>query len=406
MSSRGWIVLGIGLHLAFQLAPAWKKVSSTPSGRDFASYYYATQAAADGADPYDTAALSKAARNDHTRRVVNPYFYPPPFLYSVAWSLPMTLPSATIVMLGLNEALLAGCLALMHFSFGVAPWALALLLATYTPIPDNAWMGQANLLALFPALAGLALARRPVISGVLVGIAGMFKMSPALYLLWFALRRNVRAFAVAGLTAIALTLLSLPLVGPDAQVRFYTQVLPGFLAGDYHDLTVPISLPANHSIPDLYNYLWPGPHPTRLSVTAAWASRITGLALLGAWAWRFRHQGEERRALGALTVLMVILPAYTYEHHLVFLLPAVGVAASGIRGVGSAVVFGVSYFLLAWPLEWLRATQGFVGAHGGGVVAEIGLRESKFLAEVGILGLLTVSSDSPSPTTSATARSS
>lgn len=377
-SARAWILLGLVAHLIFQLRPAVDKVWGARHGRDFASYYYAVQVAAEGRDPYETRLLDAAARADRTRKAVNPYFYPPPFLLSVAWAVPLDLATAYRAMLVLNELLLAACLWIARARWRVAPWVIALLLAGWSPIPDNAWMGQANLVALLPALAGLALAeRRPVAGGVLVGVASMFKMSPALFLGWWLLRRRWTPVVAALVTAVALSALSLPLVGVDAQLRFYQEVLPGFGVGDYHGLSVPISLPANHSIPDLFDRLWPGPNPTRLSEPAVIASRVVTLALLALWAWRARGL-DEGPALGALTVLMVAIPAYTYEHHLVFLLLPVLVA--GTRA--SPWVFVPVFFFLAWPLDWLRWTQKQVPALDGL------LRESKFLAEVALYLLL------------------
>jgi alpha-1,2-mannosyltransferase len=376
---RRWspLALGLALHLAFQLHPAWKQVKAAKHGRDFASYYYGLQVAWDGGDPYDTAALDAAAREDHTRKEVNPYFYPPPFLLGVAWARPLSLGDAARVMLGLNEALLAACLAVLVRAFSAPLWAVGLLLASYTPIPDNAWMGQANLLALLPALLGLALApRRPLTGGVLVGVAAMMKMSPALYLGYWLLRRQWRPAVAACVTAVGLSLATLPLVGPATQIRFYAEILPGFLRGDYHDLTVPISLPANHSIPDLWNLLWPGPTRTSLSGPAQWASKLCAVAALGAWAWRFRRPGEEAKAIGALTILMVVIPAYTYEHHLVFLLPAVLAAAT------LSPWFFVAYFFLAWPLDALRWAQKALPG------PDWLFRESKFAAEVAFFLLL------------------
>lgn len=391
------VVLGLIGHVVLQALPAWKKVSSGGGGRDFASYYYAAEVALDGGDPYDTEAMSAMAVAEHTRKSVHPFFYPPPFLFAVAWVGPVSLQMAYQTWFFVNEALLFGGLALGVCAFGVPLWAAALLLWTWSPIPDNAWMGQANLLALVPALAGLAIAeKRPVAGGVLVGVAAMLKMSPALFLGWWLLRRNWKAVGAAVGTALALSLAALSMVGFDATLRFYTSVLPGFSKGDYHGLKVPISLEANHSIPDLYNRLFPDPGPF-LSISAQRASTATILLLLALWAWRARTATRPAAALGALTVLMVATPVYTYEHHLVFLVVAMGTAAGVVaevgrerwRNGGRAGAVGLwmlmvgTWFFMAWPLPWLREVQAALPA---------GLRplcrESKTLAEAGLFGLL------------------
>jgi hypothetical protein len=343
--------------------------------------------AADGGDPYDKGALGRAAQAERTRKTVHPYFYPPPFLLGMTWALPLTLRQGALGMLVLNEALLAACLVVLRRAFAVPLWGIALVIAAYTPIPDNAWMGQANLMALLPALAGLALApRRPVAGGVLVGVAGMMKMSPALFLGYWALRGNWRAAITAAVTAAALTVAALPLVPLDVQIGFYTDVLPGFFAGDYHGLTVPIVMNANHSIPELFARLWPAASPTALSPAARRAGTLVNLALLALWAWRVRARpaggapaaqpsaAEDAAALGALTVLMVVSPAYAYEHHLVFLLPTVLIAAR-VLPLGA---FLPLFTLLSWPLSWLDPVSKALPAFARG------FQELKFVAAMGL----------------------
>jgi hypothetical protein len=351
------LVLGICAHLAFGFSTAYKRVRAARHGADYASYHYAVRVAFRGGDPYETRALERVARKEHTRKQVHPYLYPPPFLLSMLWSLPLGLARASLVMLALNELLLAGCVALCLRSFRVAPWAMGLLLACYRPIADNAWMGQANLIALFPLLLGFAIAsRRPWVGGALVGAAAMMKMSPALCLLYWALQRRFQPIVAAVVAAIVLSLATLPLVGLQAQLRFYTEVLPGFSSGDYHGLRIPITLRANHSIPDIFNSLWPSGSKFRLSSLARIASTVATLSLLAVWAFRYRKPlttDPDPNAIGALTVIMTLLPVYAYEHHLVFLLLAIGAALTtrpGLLALAAA-------FFVGWPLGWLRATQ-------------------------------------------------
>lgn len=392
-----FVVLGLFGHVFMQARPAWKKVSTGGGGRDFASYYYAAEVALDGGDPYDTEAMTAKAVAERTRKSVHPFFYPPPFLFAVAWVGPVSLQTAYETWFFVNELLLIGSLALGVWAYGVPLWAAALLLWTWSPIPDNAWMGQANLLALVPALAGLAIAeKRPVAGGVLVGVAAMLKMSPALFLGWWLIRRNWRAVAAACGAAVALSGAALSMVGWRATLRFYTEVLPGFSKGDYHGLKVPISLEANHSIPDLYNRLFPDPGPF-LSATAQHASTATILLLLALCAWRARTATRPAAMLGALTVLMVATPVYTYEHHLVFLVIAMGTAAGAVGEVGAArwargerasvvglwILLVGAWFFLAWPLTWLREVQAALPE-----VLRPLCRESKTVAEAALFGLL------------------
>lgn len=386
-SKRFWLALALAGHLLLQVWPAWNVIAVNNSGRDFASYYYGLKVAAQGGDPYETPALTAVARAEGSRKSsVQPYFYPPPFLLTMLWSSPLSLMAAYKGMFILNELCLLGILGVLAYFFEISLPIVALICWVYSPIPDNAQMGQANLLALFPALLGLALSRqRPVWAGILVGMAGMMKMSPALLLLHFALQRRWTAVGVAALTAVGLSVLALPWVDFTHQLRFYLEILPGFSTGAYNGLTVPITLNANHSIPDLLNRAFPSGNDL-LSPTALRLSQLCFVASLGLWGWRYRpraeHLTEELPAIGALMVWMVILPVYTYEHHLVFLIPAVCIAAQQAQGRGRQIAFVIMLFFLVWPLGWLTASQKALPG------ASAWIRESKFFAEMALLSFL------------------
>jgi alpha-1,2-mannosyltransferase len=266
-------------------------------------------------------------------------------------------------------------------AFGAAPWMVALLWATYTPVLDHAVVGQADLLVLFLLLAGAAWTQRwPWAGGALLGAAAMCKMSPALLLLYWARRRELRPVLAAIACAAALTVLALPLVRAGFQLRFYAEVLPGFGAGHYHGLDVPIAIP-NHSIPALFNRIWPGPAPSRLSPAARWASGATTLLLLGAWTWRTRRAWPEPLALGTLTVLMVTIPVYAFEHHLVFLLLALGAAGTARPGASFALAYGALALPLVLPVPLIdRAVRVLPSLQGW-------ILEAKFAATMGLLAL-------------------
>lgn len=346
-------------YAGLSMVPAWTKVKNAKHARDFATYHYAAAEVLDGGDPYDTRSLSRKARQDGTRKSVHPYFYPPPFVLSVLWSPSFELLTSYRAWFWFNQLLVLLCMALFRAWFRV-PWAVVgVVLLTFTPITDNAKMGQANLLVLAAAVAGLWLK-----NGALVGAAAMAKMSPALYLgAWFV-RRAYRPILAAVALAIGSSVLALPWVDLDSQIRFYTEVLPGFSTGNYHGLTVKIGLPANHSIPDLFNQMWPGPDRHTLSESAAFAAKACSLGLLVCLLALARHERDRlgnAAVFGAITVLMLITPVYTYEHHLVMaMFPAAVVGAAlldGRLGRWGWAVGVPAYFFTAWPLYWLRPLQ-------------------------------------------------
>ena len=393
-NSRLFVVVALVLFaLVAQVLPAWSKVSGAKSARDYATYHYAVQEAFSGGDPYVKRSLSRRAKDEGTRKSVHPYFYPPPFLLLMFWAVPLTLEQGYRLFFFVNQAALLGVLWCMRRWFAPSAAVLAFVAATLSPVADSAEMGQANLLVLLLAVVGLWRLRGGVLS-----IAAMAKMSPALYLVWWAIQRRWKPVLMAILGAILLSVAVLPLVDLRVQMKFYTEILPGFSSGQYHGLTVPITLPANHSIPDLYNQLWPGETNHILSPIAQRAASLTTLGLLGALAVLSRRSRDplgQANIAGSFTCLLIVTPVYAYEHHLALvLLPAAALGAAVENGRlprWSLPLIGLSYFCVAWPLFWLRAAQGVLPD-----AAHWWLQECKFFGVV-MLGLFCIVAATRSP---------
>ena len=198
----------------------------------------------------------------------------------------------------------------MEYSF-----AASLLL---WPVIDTMKMGQINL---FVGLMMLVALRNR--SGIALAVASMTKMSPALIFFGWLTDKQWRTAGVCALTCIGLSALVLPWVPIHEQVRFYIEILPEFSTGAYHGLKVPINIPANHSIPDLYNQLFPSHSATVLSNFAKRMSGLTsGVIFVSILLWMRRLTVSESKlfALMSLIPLMLIMPVYCYEHHLALLL--------------------------------------------------------------------------------------
>ncbi len=410
LRSLGILVVAVAAawHLLTLLSPAWMSATRASRGRDFASYYYAARVAAEGGDPYDKQALAKAAREDGSSRGVHPFLYAPPFLLLVSWTPAVGVETAYRIWFWLHElASLLAVLVLWRWWRPLGPHLpvlLAVVFALMTAIPNNHAMGQANFAGLALALAGLWQTdeRRPWLGGALMGAACMLKMSPALWVFWWIARREYRAVAGAVLAGLVLSLLTLPLAGLTVQLGFYTDILPTFGSGDYNGLSVPIGLFGNHSIPNLIDALLPGEGGT-LAPAARAISGILALALLGSLTVLFAdppaHSSEPRadqlqRAAQAacIGVLILLVPVYTYEHHLVFALPAAVIALhAAIVGrlerrwlVPVALCVGV----LLFDLRGLRGLAQSLPRTLDAVAAI--LRELKFAALVGLLAATAV----------------
>ncbi|MBW2255439.1 MAG: DUF2029 domain-containing protein [Deltaproteobacteria bacterium] len=384
------LLLAVAWH-AWAVGDQWTKSRRVRGGSDFASYYYATRVAWEGGNPYDKTALEAAAHQEETRRFVHPFFYPPPYLLTMAWTLPLELRTSYRAWFWLDELFALLC-ALVLWRWwrplgDALPVVLAVAVATLTAIPNNHMMGQVNLPVLALVLAGLWQAERDreALGGALLGVACMMKMSPVLFVGWWLLRGRWKAAAAACVAGVLLTLAVLPLAGPAVQLHFYTQVLPGFGSGDYNGLLVPIDLFGNHSIPDLLNRAFPEQGPG-LSWTARTLSAMTALALVAGMAWWFRKGPPDLQALGAqvstVGLVMLLVPVYTYEHHLVWALPAVVVTAAAVVQGRVRWWWGIplaaAWLLWAFELSTLKSAWKEVGDTAP--LLAFALREGKFAA--------------------------
>jgi len=409
-------IIGTVIYGFSTATTGWEDIRESSSARDFASYFYALEAALGGDSPYDTELLGDLARIDGTRGSVYPYFYPPPYLISMSWAAPHNLATSYAIFFWLGTICFATILlGLWRWHPSPALVSIAgVVMATYSPIANSHRMGQANLLMLAFLVWGLLLAEREekrsvVLGGLLVGYACMMKMSPAIFVLWWMVRKKKLAVMAAIFMAIASSLATLPLVGIEHQIEFYLEVLPGFAGGDYHDLTVPLNIPANHSWGNLWMQITSGfgglPRTSPPTQLASNLAMFSSLAALSALLFRFRSKSQEPVTLmcsaGALMSFMVLFPAYTYEHHLVYMLLPIGAvvaaAHAGRLNMAWIALFFVSYVFLAWPLPGFKETANNLGSDWG-LSAKIIMLESKSIAVVAMGVLCFVGAVSTSKT--------
>jgi hypothetical protein len=397
MTQRARAVLALVLaacltwHALGLLSPEKQQSPRDSAGRDYASYHYAAEVAAGGGDPWSVEAIRAAAAAEGLRKNVHPFFYPPPYLLLTAWAPAVPMLTGFEIWRWIDEiaTILTGiALAVWWQPLGrkpgselgeiVGPAAVAVLVAGVYGVLYGHQMGQANFLVLLVTVAGLWLEpRRPWLGGALVGAACMWKMSPALFVAWWLLHRRWQPAAAAVITAIALSIAALPLAGPAEQLRFYTEILPGFGSGNYNGLTIRIDMFGNHSVPNVFEQLWPGDQ-TRLSGPAQAASTATALAVVAGLALALRRPPGDllgRAAhIGAICIALLLVPVYTYEHHLIWAIPAIvaAIAATwqGRLEAGWGVALGIAIAALAAPLPDVKELSAMLGGPAGWVVQE------------------------------------
>jgi alpha-1,2-mannosyltransferase len=339
------------------LVPAGFAVQRARDGRDYASFHYAAQLWADGGDPYDSDALTRAARQDGRKGTVYPFFYPPPALPLFAWTLPLSLQWGHRLMALMNVGALLGLGFVLARWLKAPLWLPLLLLACSSGAVETARLGQVN--GVLALLVGLGAWRA---RGAPIAVAALLKMSPAVLLVRFLAARRWRALFMGVGVGVGGLAASLLVVDIALFRRFFVEILPGLSDGGWNGLGVPLSFRANHSLPGLLDGLFPGPDDATLSGTArtlAGGATLVGIAGLG-WLGRVeRDPLGEALLWGALSALIVITPVYAWEHHhVLLLLPMVAVGTALLRGrlpKWAWVVFGLCWAIWAWRLPWWRA---------------------------------------------------
>lgn len=393
------LIAAILWHILAILAPPQQAPKAGSEGRDYASYHYAAHAAQAGDNPWDLDRIEAAAREEGTRTWLHPYLYPAPFLLLVWPFAQLSLGNAFLAWGLFQElALVAAALALawgwrgVHGAVGVVFVALAALMYG---VAYGVELGQANVLVLALVLSGTTVSpEAPRWGGAALGIACMLKMSPALVVLWWLWRGEWVAARWAIGTGLLVCGLTLPLVGLEHQFAFFTEVLPRFGSGDYNGLSIKIEMFGNHSLASVWHTVTLSKETgdrTLLSPLSRALSAASMLTLFMVMAVAFRDAPAEPAVragqLSTVFIAMILVPVYTYEHHLIFALPAMALCLVAIAERQlprwTAVPLGVAIALLCYPLPDVKAfADGVVTT--AWPIAYAFVRESKTLALLAI----------------------
>ena len=368
----------------------WKSTCKATHARDFATYYYAYKVTQNPNlhknenfnIPYQTKNLTQLARKEGTRKSVHPFFYPPPSLLFFSWTQLFSLESSYQIFYVFNQICFGFILVLCKKWFRFSWLSLLFCAVTFTPINNAIIMGQINVLVVLFLMIAIRYN-----NGVLLACAGMIKMSPVYIMFHWIAQRELKPVLWTIISAIILSLFSLVFIDMKQQLFFYSDILPSFSSGNYNGLRIPITLPANHSIPDILNQIIPGPNNKTLDPLAQKISGGISLFLLVfmlGCSWKWRGPRTAMFLSGAFITLFVITPIYTYEHHLAFVfLPIVflgsAVETGEIHSRLEKTFLMCIYFFLAWPLWMLRSIQN------DNEIWNWILQESKFFALIGLM---------------------
>lgn len=390
------LLLGVAIHTGQVIFKAWPQAQASGSANDFATYYWAVQVAVEGGDPYDAAELRAAAAESGFHGYINPYLYPPPFLWLLLWTRPLEILVAYRIWFWANSLfLLAAVSALWLWIPGPRmAFALGASLPLVAAITDNQVMGQANMLVLAMTLWAAVLAHRghARLGGVLLGAGLVMKPVPLALLLLWTLRGRWVSIGFALLSAVTLLVIASFAFGMGIQggvAHYAGEVMPSLFYADYNGLEMTIGGFANHSIANLWARAFPFGDPRRLSDTARIGVILSNVGLIASIMIALRRPPADQvsclAALAAVLCAVLVTPLFTFEHHLVFVLPAV-VAVLGAYGRR------LPYWTLAFVLPalgmlaWdIHSVTHLCQATSGGT--RWLLAEGKFLA-IGCLGIV------------------
>jgi hypothetical protein len=282
-------------------------------------------------------------------------------------------PAAARVWLAVNALLTLACLWLLWsarrlpvLSDQLKAWRMAwfaFLVLTFQPMLSNLWHGQVTaLIFAFFCLSYWLLHRdRPFAAGLALGLIVPFKFYPALFVLYFAWRRQWRLVVGALLSSLAILLVSLLTVGWEGNLAYFRVVVSELGGG---------GIPAfnNQSISGFLLHIF-----TRGDVFA-WLDVevplwLTGLRLIfilllvGTVVWAMRRPpsaiGDAADArdldLALVTFVMLLASPITWYHYYVWLLLPLAVLFDRLL---LAPRLGV------WQIAWLAVAYGLVVVEG------------------------------------------
>lgn len=349
--SLAWLVAAAGLSYA-----AWQLFGHTPYRIDIDVYQMGARAWMDGRPLYRGDALF------HTPIVNLPFTYPPlaaivfcPF----AW---MHMPTASVAITALTLLLLVVSTAMVLARLDVwgtstvlpgPAWLRRLWLAIVAaaasiwlePISSNFAYGQINVVLMTLVIADCLPRRTPWPRGLLLGLGMALKLTPAVFLLYFLLRRDNRAALTALASFAGATLIGFVLAWNDSW-EYWTHTV------HHTDRIGSASLNTDQNIAGALARLALAEQVRSLLWVAA------SLLVLAMTVWAMRRAlraGEPTLALVCVALFGLVVSPVSWSHHWVWVLPTLlvtGIVGWRRRNVALMAVCAIGVALMRWsPID-------------------------------------------------------
>ena len=245
------------------------------------------------------------------------FLYPP---FAAVLAVPLALLPTTVVQLGWTAAGALALVAILH-RFGLQGWLLsvasAVAIYVVEPIVQTLAFGQLGIflvaLVVLDLVPGPRVFRRRLLpEGVLTAVATTIKLTPAIFVVYLLVVRKYRAFWVAVITGIAVTLISAAIV-PVASYDFWTRLAHGD-TGLGHSIIYYTNQSVMADIVRIFG-LGRAPAIAGLVLSAV-------VAVAGVWAAMLWHRlGDVRLAVNLCGVAGLLASPVSWLHHFVWVVP-------------------------------------------------------------------------------------
>ncbi|MCS4534831.1 glycosyltransferase family 87 protein [Corynebacterium sp. HS2168-gen11] len=195
-------------------------------------------------------------------------------------------------------------------------WGVALVLE---PLRNNANFGQINMVVAFLVFLDIVPRSRRIPQGWLIGIAAAIKLTPAVMLLVFLIRRDLRALLMAVIGATSATLIG-TIHNPSQTRDFYTNAI--FVLNDNSKIGVNIGYVTNQSLKGVLTRLWSSHEAAQAAtstITLLWL--LGSVLLVGIFFVIIRvilQHGLFFEAALVNTALMLLISPISWSHHWVW----------------------------------------------------------------------------------------
>lgn len=281
-----------------------------------------------------------------------PFTYPPLAAATFAPLAAIGADPAAAVLYASSLAALAGTVVLVlgRLRPGLPPLTIAILTALATggavflePVAETLSFGQVNLILMFLVAADLLVDRPWWPRGLLIGLAAAVKLTPAAFVLYFLVNRELRAALTATATAVVATAVGFVLAWSDSLDYWF---------GDVLRRTDRIGTPwfsANQSLTGVLERF----RADGAAASALWLlGTLTVLALAVIGMRRLLADGRAPEAIVVNALAVLVCSPVSWSHHWVWIVPALVIAVDALlRGVrprllAPAIVVVTAVFVL------------------------------------------------------------